>query len=58
MGHEEVTICDAINAIILLEISFDANPSFLDDVNPLHTMFPDDPISEYFAQAEHILTGE
>jgi DNA helicase MCM9 len=57
MNHDEVTICDAINAIVLLELSFDSNPSFLSGINPLHTTFPADPLEEYKIQAEVILTG-
>ncbi len=56
MYHEEVTICDAINAIILLEVSFDSNPSFLPEINLLHTSFPLNPTQEYTVQAEYILT--
>ena len=45
MNHDEVTICDAINAIILLEVSYDSNPSFLpDNMNLLHTSFPLNPL--------------
>ena len=48
MNHDEVTVCDAINAIILLEVSYDSNPSFLpDNMNLLHTSFPLNPLEEY-----------
>ena len=48
MNHDEVTVCDAINAIILLEVSYDSNPSFLpDNMNLLHTSFPLNPMEEY-----------
>ena len=36
LNHDQVTICDAINAIILLEVSYDSNPSFLPEINLLH----------------------
>lgn len=55
MLHDEVTICDAINAIILLEVSFDSNPSFLPEINLLHTSFPLKPTEEYRMQSEFIL---
>ena len=56
MNHDQVTICDAINAILLLEVSFDSNPSFLPEINLLHTSFPLNPTEEYKSQAEYILT--
>ena len=56
LNHDQVTICDAINAIILLEVSYDSNPSFLPEINLLHTSFPTDPFEEYKNQAEYILT--
>lgn len=56
LNHDQVTICDAINAIILLEVSYDSNPSFLPEINLLHTSFPTNPFEEYKNQAEYILT--
>ena len=56
MNHDQVTICDAINSIILLEVSYDSNPSFLPEINLLHTSFPTNPFEEYKNQAEYILT--
>ena len=58
MGHKGVTICDAISAIVLLEVSYESNASFLQNVNPLHTMFPRDPTEEYSIQAKYILEGK
>ena len=55
LNHDEVTVCDAINAILLLEMSFDSNPSFLPEINLLHTSFPLNPEEEYRVQAEYIL---
>merc|ERR1719431_1861570 len=40
----------------MLEASYDSNPSFLPDINLLHTSFPLNPLEEYRNQAEYILT--
>ena len=55
MNHSEVNICDAINAIILLEVSYDSNAAFLNDTNPMHTTFPRNAMKQYVEQAEYIL---
>ena len=55
MNHSEVTICDAINAIILLEVSYDSNAAFLNNTNPMHTTFPRNAMKQYVEQAEYIL---
>ena len=57
MNHNEVTICDAIHSILLLELSFDSNPIFLPETNPLHTTFPENATEEYATQAEYMLTA-
>ena len=55
LNHAEVSICDAIHSILLLELSFDAHPIYLSETNPLHTSFPQNPTKEYATQAEYIL---
>ena len=58
MNHAEVTICDAIHSILLLELSFDSNPIFLPaETNPLHTTFPENATEEYATQAEYMLNA-
>ena len=58
MNHALVTIMDTINAIILVELSYNSNPTFLPETtNPLHISFPEDVEEEYKFQAEKILTA-
>ena len=57
MNHSLVTIMDTINAIILVEISYNSNPMFLDETtNPLHICFPENVEEQYKIQAEEILS--
>ena len=66
MQHSEVTIMDAITAVMLLEMtsitysdegSF-SMPRLIPDITCLlHTTFPDDPAAEYSLAAETILQG-
>ena len=58
MNHSLVTIMDTINAIILVELSYNSNPMFLDETtNPLHISFPENVEEEYKIQAENILSA-
>ena len=56
MARSEVTIQDAVMAVLLLESSC-ASSSLTQGGNVLHSSFPEDPIREYKAQARKILSG-
>merc|ERR1712142_327125 len=57
MFRNEVKIQDAVMAVVLLESSTESSSSLLKGVNPLHTAFPVDVMSEYSTQARLVLTG-
>ena len=44
------------NATLILEVSFDSDPSFTPEINLFHTSFPLNPTEEYKSQVEYILT--
>ncbi|XP_074650251.1 uncharacterized protein LOC141905312 [Tubulanus polymorphus] len=52
--HSEVTVLDAITAVLLMESSMQGT-ALLGGVNALHTSFPEDAEAEYIKQAEIIL---
>ena len=56
MARSEVTIQDAVTAVILLESSC-ASSSLTQGANVLHSSFPEDPIQEYKSQARIILSS-
>ena len=56
MARSEVTIQDAITAVLLLESSC-ASSSLTQGANVLHSSFPADPVIEYKTQARMILSG-
>ena len=56
MARSEVTIQDAVTAVLLLESSC-ASSSLSQGGNVLHSSFPEDPIREYKSQARMILSG-
>jgi len=57
MFRNEVTVQDAVMAVILLESSTESSSCLMKGVNPLHTAFPTDVMSEYSTQARLVLTG-
>jgi len=57
MFRNEVTVQDAVMAVILLESSTESSSCLMKGVNPLHTAFPADVMSEYSTQARLVLTG-
>ena len=48
---------DAVYAVLLLEASMQSTNSLVKDLDPLHTVFPRDPVGEYENQAERVLRG-
>ena len=57
MFRNEVTVQDAVMAVILLESSTESSSCLMKGVNPLHTAFPTEVMSEYSTQARLVLTG-
>ena len=56
MARSEVTIQDAVTAVLLLESSCESS-RLIQGANILHSSFPHDPISEYKSQVRMILSG-
>ena len=57
MCREEVSVQDAVSAVLLLECSTASSASLVKGGNALHTAFPADPVAEYRVQAKLILQG-
>jgi len=57
MMRKEVTVQDAVCAVLLLESSTDSSSSLIQGKNILHSGFPQDPLCEYKTQARLVLTG-
>ena len=57
MMRSEVTVQDAVYAVLLLESSTESSSSLIQCRNILHSGFPSDPSAEYKIQVQHILTG-
>ena len=57
MCHKEVTVLDAVTAVLLLDTSMDSNGSLVAAKNPLHSTFPDNPTEDYLREAKTVLTG-
>jgi len=55
MCREEVSLQDAIVAVLLLESSTASSASLVHVTNPLHTTFPADPVAEYRTTAWKVL---
>ena len=57
MRRSEVSIQDAIMAVVVLEASNEATASLIPPCNLIHSDFPRDPMAEYRVQARLVLTG-
>lgn len=56
MHHSEVTVMDAVYAVLLFEISVSSGTSVLSAHNPVRFTIPEDALGEYKSQASEILT--
>jgi len=57
MCRKEVSLQDAVVAVLLLESSTASSASLVHVANPLHTTFPEDPVAEYKGTAKKVLEG-
>jgi len=55
MCRKEVSLQDAVVAVLLLESSTASSASLVHVTNPLHTTFPADPVEEYRMTAKKVL---
>jgi len=55
MCRKEVSLQDAVVAVLLLESSTASSASLVHVINPLHTTFPADPVEEYRVTAKKVL---
>ena len=53
--YSQVSLQDAIVAVLLLESSTSSSASLVPVTNPLHTTFPADPVAEYRKTAKKVL---